>query len=133
MAKNSDSIVSVSKSCLQIITDSSDNVLYSIGVRTIHYARERYGDIDYYIDDIKHLKTYYFDASVFRSIDTLLFTPSSPIFCFTPQFLELIATGSCSIPFSIPAPVASRAASYVSSFLKRHSALARIGSLFIVR
>lgn len=116
--------------CIVCKDDNSHELRYVCGV-----CREEYTDFTrlfYYIDDFSKLQRYYFDAMTFRNIDPFLFTPASPIFAFSTQFLESSSRDArYTIPYVIPSELSSSQASQIRKFLSSHSAEARVGAILL--
>ncbi len=122
--KNSDSYLCSQTSPIMYV-ESSESSSYVVGVMSDIFASHS-PDAYYYIDDINNSRRYLFDSLTFRKLDSLLFTASSPIFCFSSQFYELMLTPDFQIPLCCPSGVVDLEASRIKAFLCQHSASARI-------
>lgn len=122
--KNSDTYLRSETSPLMFV-DSSKVGSYVIGITSDLFA-SHVREIYYYFDDIRKHRRYLFDSSVFRSLNPLLFTEGSPVFCFSPQFYELTLSPNFQIPMCCPSSISDTEAYRIKSFLCKHSASAYI-------
>lgn len=126
---DSDRFISSESDCFCFIpTPDGNSVVYAIGVQTTHYAGMR-PVVDYYIDDIANHRRYAIAPERLIALDSSLFTSSSPIFAFSPDFFSVITYPGVSIPLQIPVEAAHSSILTMKHFLKRHAASFKVSCI----
>lgn len=129
--KNSDTYLKTESYPLYVI-GSPESIAYVIGSCADVFAGN-HRDIYIYIDDIRYRKRYMFTSDIFRALDTRLYTETSPLFCFSPQFYELLNLPYSSFPIICPDSVLISESLRVKSFIRKHSALSRVRAIFTTK